>query len=548
MNGGSKPNILLITADQWRGDCLGIAGHPLVTTPHLDALAGEGVYFSQHYAGAAPCSPARACLYTGLYQMNNRVCVNGTPLDRRHDTFALALRRQGYDPVLFGYTDQGLDPRRAHLNDPRLTSYEGVLPGFTPRLVVPEHEGPWMSWLANTTGVTIDGQAWPQLHYPQGGPVDPPGPTPPVYDAEHTQTAFVVGQCMEWLKENSVINNGDAKPWCAHVSLLRPHPPFVVPEPWNTRYSPDAVADMMGEQSWRRSAAVHPFVHHMLENTHKSSFIPGISGLARDWDAVARRCIAAIYLGMVSEVDDQLGRLFQALKSMHQWDNTLIVFTSDHGEMLGEHHLYGKLGFYEGSYHVPLIIKPARSSLQLASLQPHTESEVDTALSGGTKPMTAHRADGFSESVDVFPTVLDLTGGELPAQLDGVSLRPWFEGNGSPSVWRDAAHWEYDFRNIETRAAETRFNLSSQQCNLSVIRTAHYKYVHFNGQAPLLFNLADDPQEHINEADNPAYRSIRLTLAEQLLNWRATHLDQSLALSALTDNGVIGSTAKIRYE
>ena len=90
---GKRPNFLLITCDQWRGDCLSAAGHPTVKTPNADALAAEGVMFRRHYAGAAPCSPARACLYTGLYQMTNRVCRNGTPLDARHGNIAPFARR-----------------------------------------------------------------------------------------------------------------------------------------------------------------------------------------------------------------------------------------------------------------------------------------------------------------------------------------------------------------------------------------------------------------------------------------------------------------------
>lgn len=543
------PNVLLITADQWRGDCLGVAGHPLVTTPHLDALAQEGVYFASHYASAAPCSPARACLYTGLYQMNNRVCVNGTPLDRRHDTLAMALRRQGYDPILFGYTDQGLDPRQASLSDPRLTTYEGVLPGFTPRLVVPEHEGPWMSWL-KAAGYDTMGKQWPRLHYPHHGPVDPPQQIPPIYRAEHTQTAFVVDRCIEWLHESNAIATGESKPWCAHVSLLRPHPPFVVPEPWNSLYSPDDVEDMMGDVSWRHSASVHPFVHYMLDRVTKSSFIPGVDGLARDWDSEARKTIAAIYLGMVSEVDDQLGRLFTAVKAMNQWDNTLIVFTSDHGEMLGDHHLYGKMGFYDASYHVPLIVKPPvkqghnpNHNLDMDRDRRAPHSTDVTAHESKALIRSVVRVDQFTEAVDIVPTVVDLTGGELQPQLDGVSLKPWLDSSETPSVWREAAYWEYDFRNVSTQSAEKHFNLASQQCNLSVVRTHEYKYVHFNGQAPVLFQLTDDPGEHINQADNPAFRGIRLTLAEQLLDWRATHLDQSLALSALTEDGVKGATA-----
>ncbi|RUV36155.1 phosphonate monoester hydrolase, partial [Mesorhizobium sp. M1A.T.Ca.IN.004.03.1.1] len=93
-----------------------------------DALAREGTLFRQHYAGAAPCSPARATVYTGLYQMNHRVCRNGSPLDARFDNLALAARRAGYDPTLFGYTDTAPDPRGMDTADPHLTTYEGVLP------------------------------------------------------------------------------------------------------------------------------------------------------------------------------------------------------------------------------------------------------------------------------------------------------------------------------------------------------------------------------------------------------------------------------------
>ncbi|HWA19849.1 MAG TPA: sulfatase-like hydrolase/transferase, partial [Devosia sp.] len=140
-------NILLITADQWRGSCTGYAGHPIVKTPNLDALAAEGVAFLNHYANAAPCSPARACLYTGLYQMNNRVVRNGTPLSARFDNIALAARRAGYAPTLFGYTDQSPDPSTLPPADPALTTYEGVLPGFDVRVKLPEDEKAWLSWL-----------------------------------------------------------------------------------------------------------------------------------------------------------------------------------------------------------------------------------------------------------------------------------------------------------------------------------------------------------------------------------------------------------------
>src|SRR3954466_11961062 len=140
-------NVLLITLDQFRGDCLSVAGHPLVRTPNLDALAADGVRLSRHYSQAAPCGPGRAALYTGMYQMNNRVVANGTPLDARFDNVALAARRAGYAPALFGYTDQAVDPREVGEDDPRTESYEGVLPGFDAILDLTRTYDAWVEWL-----------------------------------------------------------------------------------------------------------------------------------------------------------------------------------------------------------------------------------------------------------------------------------------------------------------------------------------------------------------------------------------------------------------
>ena len=123
-----KPkNLLFITADQWRGECLSVLDHPTVKTPHLDALASEGVLFKNHYAQCSPCGPSRASLYTGMYLQNHRSVANGVPLDARHTNIALEMRKLGYDPTLAGYTDTSPDPRCHHPNDPVLKTYEGIL-------------------------------------------------------------------------------------------------------------------------------------------------------------------------------------------------------------------------------------------------------------------------------------------------------------------------------------------------------------------------------------------------------------------------------------
>ena len=147
------PNILFITADQWRGDCLSAMDHPCVRTPHLDTLAASGVLFAQHYCQAVPCGPSRASLHTGLYMMNHRSVTNGTPLDRRHANWAQRLRAAGYDPVLFGYTDTSADPRDHPPDAPELRTYEGVLPGMRPEVLL--NESDLSTWAVSYTHLTL---------------------------------------------------------------------------------------------------------------------------------------------------------------------------------------------------------------------------------------------------------------------------------------------------------------------------------------------------------------------------------------------------------
>ncbi|AZO50682.1 MAG: DUF4976 domain-containing protein [Mesorhizobium sp.] len=505
-----RPNILLITCDQWRGDCLSAAGHPVVKTPNADALAAEGVLFRRHYGGAAPCSPARACLYTGLYQMNNRVCRNGTPLDARHGNIALAARALGYDPTLFGYTDVSLDPRLLSPGDPRLRTYEGVLPGFTVRQFLPEHQKPWLSWL-RAQGIDVSA-GHPDIHRPVGEPSDPVSNAPPVYSQDQTPTAFLAGEFIRWLGEQE-----RGAPWFAHLSFISPHPPFIVPGPYNTMYDPADGPAFSRAGRWQAEAESHPYLAYDLDCRMRQNFRPGAEGRVRDWGEDNIRAIRAIYYGMISEVDAQLGRLWQALKAATAWDETVIALTSDHAEMMGEHFMLGKGGFFDGSYHIPLIIRDPRLG--------HA---------------TGGKVDCFSEAVDILPTLLDLLGEDPPPHLDGRSLKPFLEG-GAPRDWRDAARWEFDFRSVADGEAERHFGIGSRQCNLAVIRSNDFKYVHFGGGLPpLLFDLARDPGELTNVANDPAYLAVRLQFAERLLAWRAEHLDQSLALAELTEDGVVG--------
>jgi len=487
----------------------------VVKTPNADALAAEGVLFQQHYGGAAPCSPARACLYTGLYQMNNRVCRNGTPLDARHGNIALSARSLGYDPTLFGYTDVSLDPRTLAPGDPRLKTYEGVLPGFSVRQLLPEHQKPWLSWLA-LRGVDA-GAGFPDIHRPSGEASgnridDPVTNAAPIYSKDETPAAFLTGEFVRWLGEQQ-----RDTPWFAHVSFLSPHPPFIVPEPYNNLYDPADGPAFRRAASWQTEAGSHPYLAYDMARQQRAKFRPGAEGLVRDWGDDNFRRIRALYYGMIAEVDAQLGRIWRAVKAAGAWDDTIIILTSDHAEMMGDHYMLGKGGFFDGSFHIPLIIRDPRHG-----------------NAAGTS------VDSFSEAVDIAPTLLDLLGEVPPPHLDGRSLKPFLE-NEAPEDWRDAAHWEFDFRSIAEGEAERHFGIGSRQCNLAVIRTKEFKYVHFGGgMPPLLFNLRRDPGELNNVATEPAYLVVRLEFAEKLLAWRAEHLDQTLALAELTEDGVVG--------
>ena len=486
------PNVLLITADQWRGDCLGAAGHPIVRTPNVDRLAADGAIFLRHYAQAAPCSPSRASLYTGLYQMNHRVVRNGTPLDARHDNIALAMRRAGYRPTLFGYTDQSVDPRTVPADSPLLKTYEGILPGFDVAVQLPENPAAWLAWL-ETRGIAPPENFW-EIYEPIGGPSPRPSNAPPRYGADETETAFLTGAFLDWLAGRQ----GEA--WFAHVSYLRPHPPYVAPEPFNTMYDPASGPGFRRGATPEAEAAQHPFLAYIFAQNN-----PG-------WTDADYRTVRAVYWGMVSEVDRQIGRLLDGLRASAA-DETIVILTSDHGEMLGDHWSHGKFGYFDQAFHVPLIIRDPRRA-------------------GGT------RIDAFTESIDLMPTILDLVDAEIPAHLDGRSLAPFLAGH-RPAGWREAVHWEYDFREPVTGAAEAALGLDLDSCALAVHRDERFKYVHFAGLRPLLFDLAADPDELTDRADDPAYAPVRLACAEKLLAWRARHLDRTLTGMALTPTGLV---------
>ena len=491
-------NLLFITADQWRGECLSALGHQ-VKTPNLDQLASDGVIFKNHYAQAVPCGPSRASLYTGMYLHNHRSLVNGTPLDARHTNVALEARKSGYEPALFGYTDVTLDPRTQDISD----GYEGVLPGMDPVCKLLSDGGPWLAYLKDKGyDVALGKEALmsPQQNYPGA---ENKGKTFPaaVFSAADSSAAFLVEEAVKYI---SACND---KPWFAHISFMSPHPPFIAPEPFNSMYEETAMPLPTRCATLKEEIAQHPWLEHYVLNQRGYPLTVGTE--SRDnirLDERNLRQVKATYYGMISEVDDQFGRLIGFLKETGAYENTMIVFTSDHGENLGDHWAFSKYTYFDQTFHVPLIIRDPSSA---ADQSRGSLSEV------------------FTESVDIMPTILDAISREIPDQCDGRSLLPFCRGEQAEH-WRNEAHMEFDLRSPYDGEGPPPLGLKMNQCMATIIRGERYKYVHFVALPALLFDLQEDPDEFNNLADNPAYHDIAVEYAGKLLSWRMEHDEPSL--------------------
>jgi arylsulfatase A-like enzyme len=223
---------------------------------------------------------------------------------------------------------------------------------------------------------------------------------------------------------------------------------------------------------------------------------------------------------MMSEVDAQLGRLFDGLREQGSWDDTLVVLTSDHGEQLGDHWLTEKLGWFDQSFHVPCIVRDPRSAAD------------------GTRGSVIDR---FTENVDLMPTVLEWLGLDAPLQCDGSSLLGFASGAEPPS-WRGAAHWEWDFRDPIGELSQRGLGLRSDQCTLAVLRDEAGKYVHFAGMDPIFYDLRDDPNELVNRAGDPGRAGDVLGYAQRLLSFRMEHADRALTRLLVTPAGVLSGS------
>jgi arylsulfatase A-like enzyme len=295
--------------------------------------------------------------------------------------------------------------------------------------------------------------------------------------------------------------------WFAHVSYLRPHPPFLAPAPYDTMFDPASVPAPTRAATRAEEGAQHPLLGLMIEHPV----------VASPDDPQEQRELQTTYYGMMAEVDDQIGRVLDMLDETGLASNTLVVLTSDHGETLGDHWIMHKLGWFDQTFHVPLIVRDPRDRFD--------------ATRGRT-------VNVFTEHVDLLPTIAELLGAEVPLQCDGRPLTPWLEGE-SPADWRTEVHSEFDFRDPDGGMFEGAFGLTLEECSLAVLRDDHGKYVHFSGHPampPIFFDLDIDPGQSVNRAADPAYAAKVLDYAQRMLAWRMRHAERTLTGMKLTEH------------
>ncbi len=498
-------NVLLIIIDQLRADCLTGALAEHVNMPGIRELMAESVTFLQHFSVTSPCGPARASILTGQYAMNHRSVRNGTPL--RHDTPTLATEmcQAGYRPLLFGYTDTSRDPRVHAPDDPAMRTCEYPMAGFHEILEMRfEDSHAWQSYLRQRGYEFEDLQTLYRPIPVSGG--RPRINDPALYRAEDSDTAFLTNGFVHAIADHFQEN------WFAHLTYIRPHPPLVAPSPYNDMYDPRALPLPQRLETPEAEAALHPFFAPALRYKTPERLVEGFPRLAASDEIV--QTMRAVYLGLATEVDHHVGRVVRFLKEHGQYDNTMILLTADHGELLGDHHAWGKMTVYDAAYHVPLIIRV-----------PDNEAQAGTRLRMPT------------ESIDITPTILDWVGTRAPNSMDGRSLLPLLKGD-VPADWRDCTFSELDFSELEHSSPwEQALGTGPSTSCLGILRNKRFTLVEFAADLPPLLFDRNGRGEFENVAGKPEFAADLAHLTRAMLRHRMCNMDHTLSLDTITKAG-----------
>ena len=485
-------NVLFVMCDQLRRDHLSCYGGR-VPTPNLDRLAARGVRFDNAFVQSGVCGPSRMSYYTGRYMSSHGATWNNVPLSVAESTLGDYLRTAGRVATLAGKThvlpdDEGLARFGIEIESERgallraggfveVDRYDGHMPpgresGYADFLRARGYDSadPWSDFVISADAGDRVVSGWQMRNVHLAARVA----------EEHSETAYMTDVALDWLRAQ-----GEA-PWVLHLSYVKPHWPYMAPAPYHRMFrAADTGPIVRGPQD--ATPDEHPVVRAYREHDECVSF-------ARE--EVARH-VRPAYMGLVAQVDHHVGRVLDALEASGQSRETLVLFTSDHGEYLGDRGLGEKELFYDEVVRVPFII----------------------ADPDGRADATRGRADArFVEAVDVVPTILDALAIAIAShRIEGRSLLP-LTRNESPAAWRDCAFCELDY---SFRRARRVLGRDVRGCRAFMVRTAEWKYVHWKGFRPQLFDLVRDPTERIDLGAARGHERVRVELHARLFDWLA---------------------------
>ncbi len=491
-------NILFIMCDQLRYDYLGCTGHPHIRTPNIDRLARRGVRFDRAYVQSPICGPSRMSTYTGRYVRSHGTTNNSSPLRVGEMTIGDHLNPLGMRTVLCGKTHAtadlegmarlGIDPDSARGRKIAEAGFEvwdrldGVHPPRNPKK--PSHynnwlnaqgypgEHPWEHWANATEGE--DGEAL-------SGWLNQNAQHPARVKAEHSETAYTALRAREFMDQA-----GEDR-WCLHLSFIKPHWPYVAPAPYHAIYDESHI--IPPQRSAAEQDDPHPVYGAFQRHQSCRSF-------SRD---EVRKGVIPTYMGMITQIDDEIGKLLDWMEKTGRDKDTLIVFTSDHGDYLGDHWLGEKELFHDASARIPLIIMDPSEA---------ADSTRGTVVSD------------LVEAIDLLPTFVEIAGGEVPQHiLEGRSLLPFVRGDG-PKEWRDVSFSEYDYSFTLSRLL---LDQPIADCRLNMVFDGRWKMIRAEGFRPMLFDLENDPEETDDLGADPAQAHEIDRLTGKLLRWATGH-------------------------
>ncbi len=454
-----RPNIIYIVADQYNHAALSCLDHPVVNTPNLDALAADGTLFSSTYCASMACGPSRACMFSGLHadrhgSQNNHIEYANPD----QPVLPELLTAAGYDTALVGKLH--LKPFNRHFgfryfmrNDAPYTNYlrdEAYDSAYVKYLADELYDGDIEAVIRRFTE--------DESNYPNGDEARFILGTDVAQKPEHHEAAWCVRESIKYMGSE----RDKDKPFFLNIGIYGPHQPYLCPPPWDlSMYPPETIPlpeSFYTEMSGKPLAQQKMF---MVDRRHQNGWRED------DW----KRMMSAYY-GYVSFIDHCLGELFDWMKDNGLWDNTIVIFTADHGDYNGQYKLFYKGSPHEGSTHVPLIIR-------------HPE-----ALHG-------ERIDRELSNLDLFAACLNWAGTAIPEDTDSRDMSVIFEE--SPEAWEPGAFFKNEKESMLTRNS------------MKLMRGLDGDKVIYE-----FYDLNEDPQELNNLFDSADYAEVITAMKEEL--------------------------------